>query len=562
MLQVYDRVLPSRSLETLGMLMAFMVIALGMMLLVDVVRGRLLSDLGVQLGNRLDRLALQARLDAQARQLPQHHIATPADLNALRGFMSGPGVIAFLDAPWLIVYLVIICLFHWVLCLIAAISGIVLLALALLNSRLTEKSIGSYMARQRETDLAYGQIVRNAEVVTVLGMANNVVGAWDTRKRLVTTAQQRVTESGALYKEITRVLRQGIQVITMAAGAWLVIDEFATPGVMLATTILLGKALAPIEQMIGSWKQFGELCQAWGRLGNLLDRTDNPTAITLPAPTGAIQVEHVTFSAPARAPGQPGRLLLRDITFSLAAGETLVIVGHSASGKSTLLRLISGLWSPQIGTVRLDGADVSRWPRANLGRYLGYVPQDVELFAGTVAENIARSATPLPLDSDAIVRAARRAGVHEMILALPEGYETQIGEAGETLSGGQRQRISMARALYGDPKVLLLDEPNANLDSDGEAMLDTVIQQIKADGVTILAVTHRPSLVSLADRVLMMRAGQVEQFGTRHEIAERGRPFATAGAQAAAVPHTPPPSSNSSMAPVARRTAPALGGQE
>ncbi|MEX3814857.1 type I secretion system permease/ATPase [Paraburkholderia sp. BR13439] len=521
LLQVYDRVLPSRSIETLLMLMAFMAITLAMMLLVDVVRGRILADLGLQLCARLDRLALLARLDASARQRQSSTVATQTDINTLRGFLSGPGVVAFLDAPWLVIYLIIICLFHWVLCLIAAISGIVLFALALLNDRVIAKNIGTYTDKQRECDLAYSQIVRNAEVVTVLGMAEKIVCAWDIRKREYIEAQQQVADSSAFYRNVTKVSRQAIQVIMMAAGAWLVINEHATPGVMLATTILLGKALAPIEQMIGSWKQFGELRQAWGRLNELLKPSSEHDTIALPAPAGALCIERVTFSVPSRVPGQAGRLLLRDVQFSLGAGETLVIVGPSASGKSTLLRVIAGLWRPQVGAVRLDGADVSQWPRDRLGQYLGYVPQDVELFAGTVAENIGRTARPLQLDSDSIVRAAKRAGAHEMILGLPNGYDTQIGESGETLSGGQRQRISLARALYGDPKLLLLDEPNANLDSDGEETLDAALRQIRADGVTVIAVTHRPALMAIADRVLMMRSGQVERFGTRNEFATK-----------------------------------------
>jgi ATP-binding cassette subfamily C exporter for protease/lipase len=280
---------------------------------------------------------------------------------------------------------------------------------------------------------------------------------------------------------------------------------------MLATTILLGKALAPIEQLIGNWKQAGELREAWPRLNKLLATQTEAQSIELPAPTGEISVEQVAFSVPSRTPGL-GRLLLRGINFTLAAGQTMVITGPSASGKSTLLRVIAGLLRPQAGTVRLDGADVAQWPRQSLGQYLGYVPQDVELFAGTVAENIARTAKPLPLDSAAIVRAALRAEVHAMILSLPEGYETLIGDAGELLSGGQRQRIALARALYGEPAVLLLDEPNASLDTQGEVALDRVLRQLKTDGITIVAVTHRPTLLTLADRILRLRDGQIEQL--------------------------------------------------
>ncbi|HEX3380787.1 MAG TPA: type I secretion system permease/ATPase [Paraburkholderia sp.] len=513
LLQVYDRVLPSRSIETLVMLMVFMTIVLGMMLVVDLARSRILSDLGTQIGNRLDPMVLQARISAQAHRLPLQHLATQGDVNTLRAFLAGPGVIALFDAPWLLVYLIVIGLFHWTLCLIAASSAMLLFGVALLNDRLTGKAIHAYLAKQRESDMTYQQIARNAEVITILGMADDIVNAWDARKREYVTAQRDVSNRNAFYRDLTKMLRQAIQVITMAAGAWLVITEHATGGVMLATTILLGKALSPIEQLIGSWKLAGELREAWPRLGRLLAVPGDAEPVTLPSPRGDIRVEGIVFSVPARAPGMSGRMLLRGISFELAAGQTLIVTGASASGKSTLLRIIARLWRPQAGAVRLDGADVAQWPRRSLGRYLGYVPQDVELFAGTVAENIARTAKPHPLDSDAIVRAAQRAAVHDMILSLPNGYETQIGDAGETLSGGQRQRIALARALYGDPALVLLDEPNASLDADGERVLAHVLRQLKTEGVTVVAITHRPSLIELADRVLHLKDGQVERFG-------------------------------------------------
>ncbi|MDE1009084.1 MAG: type I secretion system permease/ATPase [Paraburkholderia fungorum] len=517
LLQVYDRVLPSRSLETLAMLMIFMAIALFMMFAVDIVRNRVLADLGRQLADRLDRLALAARVETLARRTPRPDLATSQDVAALRSFLSGTGVMALLDMPWLVVYLAIMFLFRWSLGLIAVVSAIVLVCLTLLNDRLTRVQVRAYMARQRETDQIATQIGRNAEIVTVLGMNAAVIEAWAARRSLDLDAQEQVADTSMLNRNVSKTLRQAIQVVMMAAGAWLVINQYATGGVMLATTILLGKALAPVEQMLGSWKQLTEVRQGWDRLNALYRWTTGRSAIELPRPEGRLTVEALTFSSRG-VNDQRGRLLLKGIQFSLSPGQLLVIVGASASGKSTLLRLLAGLWEPQSGTVRLDGADIAQWPRDTLGRYLGYVPQDVELFSGSVASNIARDPSPVNGDAQAIVLAAQRAGVHEMILKLPNGYETDIGDSGEALSGGQRQAIALARALYGDPRLVLLDEPNANLDADGERQLNTALLQLKRDGVTVVVVTHRQAVLSIADRVMMMRSGQIECFGTREQV--------------------------------------------
>ncbi|CAB3799667.1 type I secretion system permease/ATPase [Paraburkholderia fynbosensis] len=517
LLQVYDRVLPSRSLETLAMLMVFMVIALLMMLAVDVVRSRLLSDLGRQLADRLDRLSLAARIEAHARRVQSLDVATAQDVAALRAFLSGSGITAFLDMPWLVVYLVLMFLFHWSLGLIAIASAVLLVSVALLNDRLTKNTVRAYTAHQRETDQLYTQINRNAEIVTALGMNTAVLDAWSSRRRIDLDAQAQAADTSALSRNISKTLRQAIQVVMMAAGAWLVINQIATGGVMLATTILLGKALAPVEHMLGSWKQFIEVRQSWKRLDALYRRPPVTRPVELPRPQGRLTVESLTFNS--RGVGDPrGRMLLRGIHFALTPGQLLVIVGSSASGKSTLLRLLAGLWAPQSGTVRLDGADIAQWPRESLSRFLGYVPQDVELFSGTVAGNIARDPDLAKADAGAIVRAAQRARVHELILTLPNGYETQIGEAGETLSGGQRQAVALARALYGEPRLVLLDEPNANLDTDGERLLNNAVLQLKRDGVTVVVVSHRQTVLSIADRVLVMRGGQMECFGTREQV--------------------------------------------
>jgi PrtD family type I secretion system ABC transporter len=444
-------------------------------------------------------------------------MATAQDVAALRAFLSGSAITAFLDMPWLVIYLALMFMFHWSLGLIAIASAVLLVCVALLNDRLTQNSVRAYTAHQRETDQLYTQISRNAEIVTALGMNKAMIDAWSSRRRVDLDAQGNVADTSALNRNISKTLRQAIQVVMMGAGAWLVINQIATGGVMLATTILLGKALAPVEQMLGSWKQFIEVRQSWGRLDALYRRPPVLRPVELPRPQGRLTVEELVFNS--RGAGDPrGRLLLKGIHFMLNPGQLLVVVGSSASGKSTLLRLLAGLWEPQSGTVRLDGADVAQWPRESLSRFLGYVPQDVELFSGTVASNIARNPDPAAADAQAIVRAAQRARVHQMILGLPNGYETEIGESGETLSGGQRQAIALARALYGDPRLVLLDEPNANLDADGERLLNSALVQLKQDGVTAVVVTHRQTVLSIADRVLLLRGGQVECFGTHNQV--------------------------------------------
>lgn len=537
LLQVYDRVLSSRSLETLAMLALFTIITLAVMMAIEVARGRLLVNAGAALDQRLGRLALAAQLDARAHLKQSPHSQSLRDLTLLRNFLSGPAILAFLDAPWLLIYLLIIFLFHWTLGALALLSALVLLLLAAVNNSHTKAQVHDYNQQQRQVDGFTGQLIRNAEVVTVLGMQTRLLNAWDTLKLDSLHKQTEVSDFGGFYKSLTKCIRQLIQVAMMAVGAWLVIEQHATAGVMIATTVLLGKALMPVEQMIGSWKQFAEVRDAWPRLAKLLDGDTKPVQVMLPPPTGAMLVQNISF-----APNPKAKPILHNVGFQLNVGDMLAILGPSACGKSTLVRVLTGLWQPQAGTVRLDGADIGQWPREALGQHIGYVPQDVELFAGTVAENIARTNylsfkkkrknkaanaaspearhdTETPsLDSEAIIRAAKRANVHDMILQLPKGYETEIGESGEILSGGQRQRIALARALYGDPRLVILDEPNASLDAMGEKLLRTTLEQLNHEQVTVIAVTHRASLIDVADKLLLMRDGRVERFGPRIEV--------------------------------------------
>jgi len=316
---------------------------------------------------------------------------------------------------------------------------------------------------------------------------------------------------GVAFSAMTRCFRQAIQILMLALGAYLVLSEHASPGIMIATTILLGRAVQPVEQLVGSWRGLTEARAAYGRLRDLSQDFDRrPKRMKIPRPQGRLVAEGISFRAPSLE-----KMILINISFDLAPGEALAVIGPSAAGKSTLARLLTGVWAPTTGIVRLDGADVAYWPRKDLGPSIGYVPQDVELFDGSVADNIARLGT---VDSEAVVAAAKRAGAHEMILGLPEGYDTPVGEQGGRLSPGQRQRIALARALYGNPRLVVLDEPNSNLDGAGEVALAQALVRLRKDGVTSIVVTHRPSLIGHVDKVLVLNAGRVQHFGPAREV--------------------------------------------
>jgi PrtD family type I secretion system ABC transporter len=355
-------------------------------------------------------------------------------------------------------------------------------------------------------------------VIIGMGMTRAAVASWETRHDQLLDAQAQLGGVSSKLSAVARVTRQGLQIVMLALGAWLVIDTHASPGIMVAATILLGRALQPVEQLIGGWKVLVEARGAWRRLSERPISSTTTPELELPAPNGRLEVERVIFSAvPMRPP------LIKGVALTLEAGESLGVIGPSASGKTTLMRLILGIWKPQAGVIRLDGADIARWDRDALGQHIGYLPQDVELFAGTVAENIARLG---PVDSGQVVAAAQLAHAHEMILRLPDGYETQIGEAGAILSGGQRQRIAFARALYGNPRLVVLDEPNANLDAQGEVALKTALRELGVRGVTTIMVGHSLDLMSQLDKLAVLKDGALEAFGSSATILSQMRTVA------------------------------------
>jgi PrtD family type I secretion system ABC transporter len=511
MLQVFDRVLTSRSGETLAVLTIAVALALITMAALDVVRAYMLAALGAALDRRLGPEVLDGLLTDAGRLGGRDHANALRDVHCLRSFFSGSGILALFDAPWLPIFLLVIALFHPLMGLMALSGALLMLGLAFLNERTTRQPLERAQGEGRKAARFIDTSVRNADVVNALGMLAPVTRRWTDFNEAAIAEQARATRAGAALSASTKFARQFIQSAMLALGAWIVLDQQVTAGVMIAATILLGRALAPVEQLVAGWRALVETRAAWRRLASLLDRPQAGEPTSLPAPQGHVAVENLVFGVR----GMP-RPIIRGISFSLAAGEALGIIGPSASGKSTLARLLIGVWRPASGAVRLDSADVAAWPRAGLGPHIGYLPQAVELFPGTVAQNVSRLEAP---DDARIVRAAQRAHVHEMILRLPQGYDTELGEG--LLSPGQRQRLALARALYGDPRFVVLDEPNANLDQDGEQALLATLHALKEDGVTVVLVAHRPSLLGAVDKVLVLREGAVEAFGPRAEVLSR-----------------------------------------
>jgi PrtD family type I secretion system ABC transporter len=514
MLQVFDRVLASRSEETLAVLSLAAVIALFAMMLLDVLRARLLAAAGASLDRRLGPRVLQGLMAQTARLSGTGHLHGLRDVATLRAFFSGQGLMAVFDAPWLPIFLLLITLFHPILGATALGGAIVMVVLAFLNERLTRVPLERAQTQARQAARFIDVGTRNADVVEALGMAPALSRRWSALNEGALREHRRANAIGAGFSGFTKFARQLIQLVMLGIGAHLVLSQHVTAGIMMAGTILLGRALAPVETLVGSWKGLVEARAAWRRLRALLNEQVQEEAGTeLPAPLGAVKVEQLVFRLP-----KAERPILRGVSFSLQSGEALGVIGPSASGKSTLARLIVGVWKPAAGTVRLDGADVSAWPRERLGPYLGYLPQDVELFTGTVAQNIARLGEP---DAAAVIRAAQRAHVHELILRLPQGYDTEMGEAGAALSPGQRQRVALARALYGEPRLVVLDEPNASLDNEGDEALLRALADLKANGATVVIVAHRPSLLRSVDKLLVMNEGTVQMFGPRAEVLAR-----------------------------------------
>jgi PrtD family type I secretion system ABC transporter len=513
MLEVFDRVFASRSVETLVMLSLFAVLALALGFCMDRARSLLLARAGRAVDDTLAPQALAATLKDAAGGSRRGDRSAVQDIAQLRGFLSGPAVQAMFDAPWLPVYLLVIYALHPALGVAATLAAIGLFVLGCVTERLVRADAQSAVEQGRAAGRHIEALARNAEVLLGMRMLAGAVAGWGGLHQRANDSQERLADVSAALAAFGRMLRQGVQVGMVGLGAWLVVAGDASPGIMVAATLLVGRALQPVEHLIAGWKSLVDVRGAWRRLGEQACEGPGDSAMHLAAPRGALSLERVSFAADAQRPP-----LVKQVSVSMPAGECLGLIGPSASGKTTLLRVMLGLRRPQAGSVRLDGIELDAWPAEQLAGAIGYLPQDVELFAGTVAHNIARLGE---IDSPRVLEAARLAGVHEMISRLPQAYETDLGDAGSSLSGGQRQRIGLARAVYGSPKLVVLDEPNANLDAEGEEALGNTIAALKQAGTTVVLVSHRPALMRHADRLAVMREGAIELIGPRDEVLAR-----------------------------------------
>jgi ATP-binding cassette subfamily C exporter for protease/lipase len=511
MLQVYDRALVSSNITTLLMLTIMVLGLYVLMALLEVVRSSVLIRVGNRLDMMLNKRIFTAAFERNLRRSGGNPAQALQDLASVRQFLTGNGLFAFFDAPWTPIYLVVIYLVHPLLGLITLIGSLLLFALAYLTEVTTRKPLGEANKASLMSSSFANNNLRNTEVIEAMGMLPAIRKRWFGNHLRILEMQTLASDRAAYISGVTRFVRVTLQSLILGGGALLAIEGKITPGMMIACSILSGRALAPVEQVIGAWKQVLSCRTAWDRLNTLLnDFPARPASMSLPKPSGLLSLEGV-FASP---PGSPNAVL-RGISFSLLPGEALGVIGPSAAGKSTLARLLVGVWPAYAGKVRLDGADIFLWNKEELGPWLGYLPQDVELFEGSIAENIARFGK---IDSEAVILAAKQAGVHEMILHLPQGYDTYLSTDGGSLSGGQKQRIGLARALYGDPALIVLDEPNASLDDVGEAALVLALQDLKHRGKTLVLISHRPAVLNMVDKLLMLRDGAVQIFGTRDEV--------------------------------------------
>ncbi|MEQ8408690.1 MAG: type I secretion system permease/ATPase [Gammaproteobacteria bacterium] len=512
MLQVYDRVISSGSLSTLTMLTLLMLGLLAAMGGFEWVRSMILisasNKIETQLRSRVYNATFKRALISGGIYANSQPVQ---DLSALRQFLTGNGLFAFFDAPWFPIYIGVMFLFHPWFGITGILAGIAMVVLAVVN----EKSTGQRLTEANSLNNAVsGQInsnLANAEVIAAMGMSDDLRRRQENNSDKVLELQTTASRSGGMLTSLTKSFRIIMQSTILGLGAYLALQQEISPGMMIAGSLLLGRALAPIDLLVGSWKGFTVARAQFGRLGELLETIPaEQEKMDLPVPEGAVVAEQIIVVPPGAKTA-----VVRGVSFQLERGEALGIVGPSASGKSTLARALLGIWPARSGKVRLDGADIAAWDRVKLGPHIGYLPQDIELFDGSISENISRFGK---MDAEQVVTAAKLAGVHELILKLPQGYDTVIGASGGALSGGQRQRIGLARAVYGNPKLLVLDEPNSNLDDQGERELVEALQRVKTAGCTIIVISHRTMILQCVDKILAIKEGVAVSFGPRDQV--------------------------------------------
>ena len=512
MLQVYDRVVSSGSYSTLAMLTLLMVALTAALGGFEWVRSMIL----IAASNRIEKNLRRRVSDATFKRalLTGGAVSNSqplSDLSSLRQFLTGNGLFAFFDAPWFPIYVFVMFMFHPLFGYAAIFAGIVMVALAYTTEKVTSKKLQDANSQSNWINNQVNGTLKNSEVITAMGMADDLRHRQEKRFDQVLTLQTDASRSAGLLQSLSKTFRMVMQSLLLGLGALLALRQEISPGMMIAGSLLLGRALAPIDMLVGTWKGFTLARGQYDRLGQLLNQIPKDAdTMSLPAPTGKLSAEQVMVVPPGSK-----NIVVRGVNMELNAGEALGIVGPSASGKSCLARALLGIWPTYSGKVRLDGADIFAWDRTELCPYIGYLPQDIELFDGSISENICRFGD---VDPDKVVEAARTAGVHDLILHLPQGYDTVIGGSGGILSGGQRQRIGLARAIYGSPKYLVLDEPNSNLDDQGERELVEAIRRIKSEGATVIIITHRTMVLQCVDKILVMRDGAASHFGPRDQV--------------------------------------------
>ena len=511
MLQLYDRVLTSRSESTLYMLTLIVIVLFVTMGLLEVVRSRVLVKFGNRFANILSNRIFESTFELANKKPEAASSRLMGDFTQLRQFLTGNGLFAFFDAPWIPIYIIVLFLFHPYFGFFAIFAAIILVAITFLNEYTTKEKMDNANTLNRDSMMQLEANIRNAEVINAMGMKTNVRKKWEEKYFGFLNAQNDASNKAGIWSNLSKTLRMFFQSMILGLGAYLAVNMELSAGMMIAGSIIMGRALAPLDLMIATWKGFSGARMSYKRIDQLLkDFPKNKEYMELPAPKGFISVEGVYAKPPASS-----IYTLENLTSTINKGDIVGIIGPSAAGKSTLARVILGVWPVQIGTVRIDGADISQWDREHLGKYIGYLPQDIELFAGTISENIARFNE---VDSQKVIEAAMKARVHEMILRLPEGYDTVIGSGAVVLSGGQRQRIGLARAIYDNPVFVVLDEPNSNLDEQGELALLKTVEELKQSGTTVVIITHRPNILKVTNKILIMNSGKIERYASTEEI--------------------------------------------